>query len=140
MLCELIATGAAVVCPEEKGCVGGGFLRNKFDKALLTAATLKAVLRIFTSVFIYGRRCGMEDEARFTRELPLLPDSELIRLAREVRNQTRQRERLGDRAGIRQDIDQRIQALEEEIEARGIVGPPGGRKCVGAAIPSEQVA
>lgn len=66
----------------------------------------------------------MEDEARFVKELPLLPDSELIRLAREVRGQSRQMERLGDRAGRRQDIDQRIEALEREIEARGIEGPP----------------
>lgn len=73
----------------------------------------------------------MEEHARFAKELPLLPDSELIRLAREFRNQTRQRERMGDRAGRRQDIDQRnddidsrIEALEQEIEARGINCPP----------------
>lgn len=66
----------------------------------------------------------MDDDARFAKELPLLPDAELLRLAREVRNQTRQKDRSGDRARMRRDVDRRIDALERELEARGIEGPP----------------
>lgn len=66
----------------------------------------------------------MDDEARFAKELPLLPDFELLRLARELRSQSRQKERSGDRAGRRQEIDRRMEALERELEDRGIEGPP----------------
>jgi len=65
----------------------------------------------------------MNDNARFTRELPLLPDSELLRLAKEIRSRSTQKERLGDRARRRQET-RRIEALNRELEARGIEGPP----------------
>ena len=65
----------------------------------------------------------MHDDARFTKELPLLPDSELLRLAKEIRSRSTQMERMGDRSRRRQE-SRRIEALNRELKARGIEGPP----------------
>lgn len=66
----------------------------------------------------------MNDDIRFMKELPLLPDSELLRLANEVRNQTGRKERSLDRASRRQEMARREEALNRELEARGIGSPP----------------
>ena len=65
----------------------------------------------------------MDDDTRFARELPLLPDSELVQLAKEIRNRSNQMDRSGDRAGRRQE-SRRMEALSRELKARGIEGQP----------------
>ena len=66
----------------------------------------------------------MSDYIRFIKELPLLPDSELLRLVDEMRDQTRRKERSLDRASRRQDLTRREEALFRELKARGIGCPP----------------
>ena len=66
----------------------------------------------------------MSDYIRFIKELPLLPDSELLRLVDEVRDQTRRKERSLDRASRRQDLVRREEALYRELKDRGIGCPP----------------
>lgn len=66
----------------------------------------------------------MSDDIRFMKELPLLPDSELLRLANEFQSQTGRKERSEDRASRRQDLARREEALYRELKARGIGCPP----------------
>lgn len=66
----------------------------------------------------------MSDHIRFMKDLSLLPDSELLRLANEVRSQTGRKERSLDRASRRQELARREEALNRELKARGIGGPP----------------
>ncbi len=66
----------------------------------------------------------MSDYIRFMKELPLLPDSELLKLAHEVQDQTGRRERSLDRASRRQELARREEAVNRELKARGLAGPP----------------
>lgn len=66
----------------------------------------------------------MSDYIRFIKELPLLPDSELLRLVDEMRDPSGRKERSLDRASRRQDLARREEALYRELKARGIGSPP----------------
>lgn len=75
----------------------------------------------------------MNDHAHSLREIPLLPDSELLAMMEEAENTARElRERAKDRKSSRrrEQAVRKLEALAEELEARGISGPPwwAGRK------------
>lgn len=78
----------------------------------------------------------MSDYIRFIKEIPLLPDSELLRLVEEVRDETRKRERSMDRASRRQEIARREEALRRELKARGIGSPPWWSRTSGSSEPA----
>lgn len=68
----------------------------------------------------------MHDHIHFLKEIPLLPDSDLLAMMREAQQLARSAKgRAVDRGSRRQEqIDRRLDALNRELEARGINGPP----------------
>lgn len=61
------------------------------------------------------------------KEIPLLPDSELLAMMEEAEETARElRERARDRNSRRrrEQAVRRMEALADELEARGIKGPP----------------
>ena len=61
------------------------------------------------------------------KEIPLLPDSELLAMMEEAEStaqELRQRARDRDSRRHRELLFRRLEALNDELEARGISGPP----------------
>lgn len=69
----------------------------------------------------------MNDHDHTLKEIPLLPDSKLLAMMEEAEQTARAlRERAKDRESRRRrdQVVRRIEALADELEARGISGPP----------------
>lgn len=69
----------------------------------------------------------MNHHVHALKEIPLLPDSELLAMMEEAEETARSlRERAKDRHSRRrrEQLVRRLEALSEELEARGISGPP----------------
>ena len=68
----------------------------------------------------------MNEHIRFLKEIPLLPDSDLLEMMKETEQLARKvRERAADRGVRRQEqIARRLEALNRELKARGIGSPP----------------
>jgi len=67
----------------------------------------------------------MNDEIRFLKKLPLLPDEELIALIGEQRGSSKAEDRARMRGNRGQDpLARRLEAIASELEARGIGSQP----------------
>ena len=68
----------------------------------------------------------MNDNMSMLRDIPLLPDDELLAMIRETQRQSGKAEdRAGRRGNRGQDqITRRLEALNRELKARGILGQP----------------
>ena len=66
----------------------------------------------------------MQEHIHVQNEITLLPDSELLRAFQDAqRNAGSTTTRAADRSSLRQ-MDRRLEAIRNEIEKRGLIGPP----------------
>lgn len=80
---------------------------------------------------LYGEKTqgdsAMNEHFHSLKEIPLLPDSELLAMMEEAEStaqELRQRARDRESRRRRDQIFRRLEALSDELEARGISGPP----------------
>ena len=69
----------------------------------------------------------MNDQLDSLKEIPLLPDSDLLAMMQEAEstaNELRKRARDRNSRRRREQLVRRLEALSHELEARGISGPP----------------
>ena len=68
----------------------------------------------------------MNENMSMLRDIPLLPDDELIAMIRETQRLSGKAEDRAGRRGSRgqEQITRRLEALNRELKARGILGQP----------------